>query len=138
MTHQVGDQLMIDGQTVEMFSVPPFPVGEHGIRERDPEQARLSCGICGSTACWREYIATWEIHNGLLYLRDIIGRFEITHPDPIPAPWVSMDLHIPMGERLSYVHMGFGSTYEQDRQITLERGRVVRDVILTQGDDVPE
>ncbi|MFM8595337.1 MAG: hypothetical protein ACKOCK_13255 [Chloroflexota bacterium] len=128
MTHQIGDRLIIDGKSMTLFATPGFPVGVHGIRERSREQWALSCGFCFSTACWRGYIATWEIHNGYLYLRDIIGKYEITHPDPIPAVWVTRKLLVPEGEMLSYVHAGFASTYERSRIITVERGRVVCDV----------
>ena len=45
---------------------------------------------------------------------------------PVFAEWYSGELRIPEGEMIQYVHGGYGTTYERDRLILIERGRVVR------------
>jgi hypothetical protein len=44
---------------------------------------------------------------------------------PLLADWFSGVLRIARGERLVYVHMGFGSVYEEDEFLFIERGRVI-------------
>ena len=45
---------------------------------------------------------------------------------PVFAEWYSGELRIPEGEMIQYVHGGYGTTYERDRLILIERGRLVR------------
>ena len=45
---------------------------------------------------------------------------------PVFADWYSGELRIPEGEIIQYVHGGYGTTYERDRLILIERGRFVR------------
>lgn len=56
--------------------------------------------------------------------------------DPVFADWFSGELRIPEGKQLKYVHGGYGSTYERDRLIQIERGRVLRCWVRT--NDPPE
>lgn len=44
---------------------------------------------------------------------------------PVFAEWFSGKLRIPLGETLQYVHMGYGSLYEKDLFIAVEKGIVV-------------
>lgn len=47
------------------------------------------------------------------------------------ADWFSGVLRVPQGELLRYVHMGFGSVYERELHISIDKGLVVStDVIL--------
>ena len=45
---------------------------------------------------------------------------------PVFAEWYSGELRIPEGEMIQYVHGGYGTTYERDQLILIERGRLVR------------
>ncbi|MDA7668775.1 hypothetical protein N8596_00735, partial [bacterium] len=45
---------------------------------------------------------------------------------PVFADWYSGELRIPEGDMIQYVHGGYGTTYERDRLILIERGRFVR------------
>ena len=78
-----------------------------------------------STACWRRYRGTWEIIDGYLYLMHVEGRFERLGDLPLLADWFTGVLRVPVGERLLYVHMGFGSVYENEIHIRIERARVM-------------
>lgn len=91
-----------------------------------------------STALWRGYIGTWAIENERLYLVKLSGRVEATdgkrevglealfpdYPDGVFAHWFTGVLRCPAGALLRYVHGGFGSTYERDLFIPVQRGVV--------------
>ena len=45
----------------------------------------------------------------------------------IKAEWYSGVLRIPKGEVLEYVHGGYGSKFERDLFITIEKGNVIKE-----------
>jgi hypothetical protein len=49
--------------------------------------------------------------------------------DRVFAHWYSGTIRLPQGRQLQYVHMGYGSTYEQDLFFTIERGVVTQQTI---------
>jgi hypothetical protein len=94
-----------------------------------------------STALWRGYLATFEIHNNILYLRDIeisirdtaskerhaskwISVLNEVFPDQkdIVVDWLTGLLVLPYGEILDYVHMGYASTYEHYILLEIDKG----------------
>lgn len=83
-----------------------------------------------STACWRGYVGTWKIKNGLFYLVSITGRYRIIGNDPILADWFSGVIRIPQGKLLHYVHMGFESVYEEEVHVKIEKGKVVESYVI--------
>jgi hypothetical protein len=89
------------------------------------EHRRRASDIAFSTACWRRYIATWEIKEGRFYLVAIEGQFEFIGSEPLFANWFSGDIRIPMGEVIVYRHMGFESVFAEEMFIAIERGVVV-------------
>ena len=126
MTAQVHENLILDGEETTMAFCPPLP-------KNDPRLVRLTKAeieqeehplIIFSTACWRNYIATWEIKEDIFYFVDITGLYRLESNEPILADWFSGVLRIPRGELLQYVHMGFGSVYEQELHIKINKGRV--------------
>lgn len=136
MTAQIGETLILDGEVRRMDFCPPLPIDTPHLAPTPEEDL-----IGGSTACWRGYVATWEIADDAFYLTDIHGPItdapppwrKIT-PGRILATWFSGVLRINQGKRLQYVHMGFGSTYEEELHIKIEQGRVVgRRVIDNRG-----
>jgi len=48
----------------------------------------------------------------------------------VEADWFSGELRVPKGKLLQYVHMGYGSSYEQELIITVDKGVVVRQVLV--------
>ncbi|MBN1119446.1 MAG: hypothetical protein JXJ17_00075 [Anaerolineae bacterium] len=127
MTAQVHEQIIIDGELTTMAFCPPIPENHSRIVEIPYEEARSKADshIVFTTACWRKYIGTWEIRDGRFYLTDIQGRYELTGDDPLLADWFSGVLRVPRGEMLHYVHMGFGSIYEEEIHIKIEAGEVI-------------
>lgn len=128
MTAQVHENLIFEGEQTSMACSPPLPERHPRIIELDPEDMETEkvSWIISSTACWRQYIGTWEIKDGRFYLVDITGRYKMAGNDPIPADWFSGVIRIPKGELLHYVHMGFGSVYEQEIHVKIENGEVVK------------
>lgn len=132
MTAQMREGLILNGEATSMASCPPLPHGHPRLVEPsadediwDPEG-----GFRGISACWRGYVGTWEIRDGRFYLVAVSGRFTLREGEPILADWFSGVLCVPKGALLRYVHMGFGSVYEQELQIRIERGLVVTTQVI--------
>ena len=128
MTAQVGDLLILGGKRAEMALSPDIPEHHPRVVEVSYEEARLDESIPGivmSTACWRQYQATWEIKDERFYLVDVKGIYRILPGEPILADWFTGVLRIPQGKLLQYVHMGFGSVHEEERHIKIDNGIVV-------------
>ncbi len=128
MTAQIHERLILDGEETSMAFCPPLPDEHPRIYEPNADKLGEDEGdsILRSTACWRGYQGTWEIKNGRFYLVDLQGRFQLRDGDPILADWFSGVLRVPQGEEIEYVHMGFGTVYEQELRIRIENGVVVK------------
>jgi len=98
------------------------------IIEREGEECKraMQDSGCFSTACWRGYQGTWEIRDGRFYLIKLEGRYRLEGADPLFVDWFTGVLRVPMGERLLYVHMGFGTVFEQELHIKIEDGIVTK------------
>jgi hypothetical protein len=131
MTAQFHEKLIFEGEETSMAFCPPIPLYHPRIVElsddeiHDGIQAGTIFSLVFSTACWRHYIGTWKLEDGRFYLVDIEGRYKMTSPEPIFADWVTAVIRIPEGELLHYVHMGFGSVYEFETHLKIEKGVVV-------------
>jgi hypothetical protein len=133
MTAQVHERLILEGKQTSMIFCPPIPKDHPQIVELTEAEVdrRMETGdispFIHSTACWRRYIGTWELRDGRLYLVQIEGQYYITGETPIFADWVTAVLRIPEGERIHYVHMGFGSVYEFEIHLKIEQGLVMEE-----------
>ena len=130
MTAQIHEILILNGEKTSMAATPHFPEDHPRIHAGMPEDMSKVSGGVFSTACWRQYLGTWEIKDGVLYLNHIEGRFQLLGNEPLLADWVTGVLRIPRGEVLHYVHMGFGSVYEEDLLIELKNGRVISERMI--------
>lgn len=105
------------------------------------------------TALWRGYVGSWEIVDDRLYLVELSGTLEggadatlatifPDFPDRVFAHWYSGSIRIPQGKQLEYVHMGYGSTFERDLFLDIERGVIVATRVRHNGtaesDNAPE
>jgi hypothetical protein len=126
MTAQIHELLNYEGEETSMAFCPPLPEGHSCLVANDTEAAASDQYdfILYSTACWRGYQGTWEIRRGRFYLVSIRGRYKLRSGEPILADWFTGVLRIPRGEQLHYVHMGFGSVYEQELHVKIEKGLV--------------
>jgi len=132
MTAQVHEQLIFEGKETSMAFCPSIPEGHPRIIElsREELQSDNVDPIIFSTACWRGYIGTWEVKEGQFNLVNIKGRYKLIGDDLIPADWFSGVIRIPQGELLHYVHMGFGSVYEEEIHLKIEKGKVVKSRVV--------
>lgn len=128
MTAQVAERLRYQGDDVAMCTTPLsgyFAMG--GINPR----FESNC-----TALWRGYVGSWEIVGDRLYLIGLTRPLEDgtdptlatifpEFPDRVFAHWYSGTIRLPQSKQLEYVHMGYGSTFERDLFLDVERGVVV-------------
>lgn len=135
MTAQVPDILIIRGKRHILFSDPLRKL-LHSTRKTNRPKLKST-----STACYRGYVALWEIRDEHLYLLDLNGFVE-QHERVIPinlerampwlkrpvlAKWVSGELRCPEGRLVSYVHHPFQSEYERDRILSVDKGVVLNE-----------
>ena len=126
MTAQAHERIIYEGEQMGMAFCPPLPDNHPRLNPVPFDEAtkKPHPTVLFSTACWRGYIGTWEVKDDRFYLGDIEGLWEKEGDDPIFADWFTGTLRIPRGERLQYVHMGFGSVYEKELHVKIEEGYV--------------
>ena len=97
-----------------------------------------------TTACWRGYVATWEIRDDLLHLVSLEGTVEAEQRvvpitleeafpwagETIPATWFSGEVRCPEGRLREYVHQGFASLYERERVLYFQKGRLLSEHLV--------
>ena len=127
MTAQIGDGLILNGETVMLRGCPALPWHDPRLKKISTDEAMKACAktLIFSTACWRNYVAKWRIDQNRLYLERIDGIYKLEDEEPAFADWVTETLHIACGEMLTYVHMGFGSVFEEDLLLDVRMGVVV-------------
>lgn len=140
-TAQFPDTLLYHGKSESIFSTPLEDYFQKTA-------ARPKWLTATSTACWRGYIASWELRADRLFLTQITRREFDSKGDqyverdiskkvfrrqslPIEATWFSGVIRLPQGKQLEYVHLGFESVYEKDLFLEFKNGvlantRIVR------------
>lgn len=122
MTNQVQEKLIYEGKEYSIPFCLPFP-DDSRIKELDSYDD--SEGVFTSTACWRQYIGTWEIKAGRLYLIKLEGKYQLIDDAPIFADWFSGEISLPHGDLLDCnVEAGFQLKYEQELSIKFAAGVV--------------
>jgi hypothetical protein len=135
MTAQIPEKLLMNGETLTLCSEP---LDDYFTSHGEPGFA-VNC-----TALWRGYVGTWEIRDARLFLVGI----EAEYPDGssvslaklfqgeaerIFARWFTGTLRCPRGGELEYVHMGYGSVYEEDLLLQIEQGNLVGQEVQVNG-----
>ena len=131
MTAQVYEKIRYQGRRLRLATCPHFPEDHPRINEvSEKDIMKLAMddrtGIIFSTACWREYIGSWSIRRGKLYLIKLEGRFQIEGKGAIFADWFTGELHIPQGKMLEYIHSGFNAVYEEEIILTFALGVMIK------------
>jgi hypothetical protein len=128
-TGQYGDILIIGQDTVWITSNPLEKYFEKkGSRTIDNKELVSNC-----TALWRGYVATWRLDNNKLYLVRIQTDYCGDNPTDVTltkefgsnkvfANWFSEIIVRPKGKLVQYVHMGYGSIYEEEMFYEFESG----------------
>lgn len=134
MTAQFHEHIEINKQS---YGLCTEPLQTYLSLMKNPPEFEWCC-----TACYRGYIGSWAIKDNVLYLTNI----KIEDPSfstfknwrmmfdnkkgDIKAEWYSGVLRIPKGEVLEYVHGGYGSKYESDLFITIDKGNVIKEEVV--------
>ena len=98
-----------------------------------------------SSALWRGYIATFEIKNNQLLLKDIEiqvydtsneKEYKLTqvsvinkvfpNNEIVKIDWMTGLLVLPYGKIVNYVHMGYASTYENYILLEINKGNLIQ------------
>jgi len=146
-TAQLCERLIIRDSTYALASTPLEPL----LDSTGHRPIFYFLGLAThSSDCWRDYVATWKIDRDSLWLAAIevqcvkdtsgakdkpyehvfcsvpVDSFVPGAKAPACASWYTGLLRVPKGNRVRYVHMGFGSIYERELHISVESGRVTR------------
>lgn len=143
MTAQIAERLVYQK---EEFAMRAEPLSDYFAKGGTKPKFRLSC-----SGLWRGYIGRWEIVDDRLYMTDLNGTLEDGtkatmatifpgFPDHVFAQWYSGRIRIPQGEILVHGHMGYGSIYERDFLLDVERGALLATMMrqnkIEKSDDV--
>lgn len=127
-TAQIPDFLIYKGDTLSIYANPLEIYFDNHLR---PDSLFAELGY-NSTACWRGYIAYWELKNDSLFLLEVQGdstKIDLSlifedrdTKSKIFADWYSYSILNPYGKLLHYEHMGYGSIYEFEKEFTFKNG----------------
>jgi hypothetical protein len=128
MTAQFGDHLQYDNQ---LYAINTEPLNIY-LMQFDPYPFKSS-----STACWRGYIAKWEISNNILFLKSLNGTISdykevdmsylFKDQKQVFARWFTGTIRIPLGQQLAYIHSGYDSIYEGTKNLEFKDGCLISD-----------
>ena len=126
-TGQSGDILIYKGDTLIFFSNPLEDYFEtKGERTINGYELTWT-----STACYRGYLATWEMTDDSLYLvrlekgcfNEASDYFDLSKEfgsNRVFAHWFTGKTIAPKGKLLHYVHDGYESIYEKELSLTFK------------------
>jgi hypothetical protein len=140
MSEQLADKIILDGVEMALYS---NPLEQYWTGRKKPD-------FLVTPECRRGYVATWEILDEELFLKDITGllkpsfmhlRFRLTpctlkrlfpasKRKPVKAVWFTGRLRIPDGKMTRFDDHDYDSRFERDIIITIDEGSVIRRVIL--------
>ncbi len=140
-TAQIPDQLIYEGKTYYLHNNPLEAYFKEHPKKR-PE------GDVLSTALWRGYIATFEIQNQVLVLKDIQiqvyqhqeGKEEwapnvslksvlkqiFPKDEVFKIDWCTEILILPDGKIKDYVHHGYASIFEKYLLLEIKEGKLMQ------------
>lgn len=122
-TEQAPDRLVIGEDTLLLNALPLEKWKEQNNWEKPFFPDTL---LGASTACWRGYIAYWELIGNRLYLTNIYNCNrkakvdldtlfgEKVHDKRVYADWFSDTVTAYKGDLIFYEHMGFSAIYEHE------------------------
>ena len=110
-----GDRVVVARRRPDWFMTPE---GKGEARELEPEES------------WRKRAELIDPEERSFNLEGIFPKADrdLVRDDEgrVRADWFSGELRIPQGEMRRYVHGGYGSEYERDHLVLIERGVVIR------------
>lgn len=134
-TAQSPDYLIFKGDTLPIFTNPLESYFDD--QHPRPDSVFEKYGY-NSTGCWRGYIGYWELKNDSLFLIELQGKsmnidLSLIFSDrntngKIFADWFNYSILNPYGERILYVHMGYSSIFEFEKEFFFSKG-ILTDII---------
>lgn len=138
-TAQYPDKIIYEGRE---YAMQTNPMEAYFDKYPDSKPRK---GIM-STALWRGYIATFEIKQGQLFVKDIKVEVRDTSgevkfatkwisvlkevfagEEAVKVDWLTGLLVIPHGKLVQYIHMGYASTYEKYIILELDKGNLTKE-----------
>jgi hypothetical protein len=137
-TSQSSDKIIYKGQEYLLNTNPLESFFEKHPNLR-PESKIISSSL------WRSYVATFEIQDNQLFVKDIvimdddtitgsnktIWRSVFNHVFPTKKQtqldWFTGLLVLPYGKLVNYVHMGYASTYENYILLEIDKGNLIQE-----------
>ncbi|UJF24065.1 DUF4433 domain-containing protein [Suttonella sp. R2A3] len=121
MTFQSSEIFIIDGKKIGVDAglCPELP--------KNHPRILYSAKYGVASFCWREYIGTWEIKNGGLYLVDLGGNYTLKDGEPILAEWYTGEMVIEEQKEnsIDYFLDCFEPLDEPRPRIVINKGKVV-------------
>jgi hypothetical protein len=133
-TAQFPDKINYNGKEYNLNSNPLEVYFEKNPNKRPKSEVR-------SSALWRGYVATFEIIDNQLFLKDIVIQYRdttskgsnnsnwksvlnevFTDQKNIQVDWYTGLLVLPQGKVVDYVHMGYGSAYQHYTILEFNKG----------------
>lgn len=140
-TSQRPDKLIYNGIEYNLFT-NPLEIYFEKNPEKRPTHAYGGV-VIGSSSLWRGYVATFEIKNNKLIVKDIqilcIDTTENNSHDiewesvlievfpeqkELEVDWFTGLLVLPLGNLMNYIHEGYGSTYENYIILEINEGNL--------------
>ncbi|MGN6399034.1 MAG: hypothetical protein ACTHMD_01190 [Flavisolibacter sp.] len=126
MTFQIKDTVIYKGKRHGINS-PGFDLNNDNWSNKFPFV---------STACWRGYVAQWEVRSDLLFLTGIKGtaygnvgaEYLFSSQKEVFAEWFSGDIKFPDGKYLGDI--GYASVYERDIVLKFKYGKLIKEYTI--------
>jgi hypothetical protein len=150
-TSQIGDILIYNKDTMTLFSNPLelrndweklSEIISNGLEKEDRRinpkkyQEKDYVGLI-SSACWRGYVAEWQILNKRIYLSNIYAChnakvkldlrkiFKESKNDLVLANWINGNIFAPSGSCIEF-NNGYNSIYEKEFVFDFKNGELIK------------
>lgn len=132
-TTQIPDFVIYQRDTLPIRSAPLEEyLNRKGDRKIGGIEMKSNC-----TALWKGYVGTWKIEKDSLFLVGIETNCCGKNPIKIDirkefglnkvfADWVSLEIVIPFGKQISYIHQGCEAIYEYEKGFEFINGKLIR------------
>ncbi len=132
MTVQIKDNCKYLGCDYQMPYLLGFPIDDPRIVELSPAELKSedTNGLYLSTACWRNYVAGWEVLNNQLLLVRLEGKYKLKDDEPIVANWFTGEFELPQGELIDcIIELDFQLKYTKAVTLRFVDGALVESIL---------
>jgi hypothetical protein len=98
MTAQIPDKILHEGRSFFLETPPALPNASIALPSNNQEAS--------PTNCWRGYVGTWQLKEGMLYLTNLEGSYSLAKNETTFACWFSGDLRMQTEQQLENRYMG--------------------------------